>query len=278
MKTQFFIFCFILFTKILSIRILSKYGSTTIKCEDPNPENAIAFDSSGFGSKEDMFFTFSYEGNNGLGTQIKYKFEDNVDKEKDCQTYSQNLIKPKEPSSTSQSQVMNKVTLKHYYTINKEEDKNYLIIGFDCTSGELTIENTKENDGGNKAVIIIIIVVFSVFFVVIIIIVVISVIRRRKARAVRMAARMQMASGAYYPPPGMGMGMSVGMGMGMAPAYGSNYMMNNMPPQPNMMGSQPVAYSRMPNDATQIEPNSQNPEEIPQLNSGMRIKKAKAKV
>ena len=120
---------------------------------------------------------------------------------------------------------------------------------------------------------IIIIVVFVVFFVIIIVITVICCIRRRKARAARMAMRMQMASGAYYPPPGMGMGMSVGVGM--PPAYGSNYMMNNMPPQPNMMGSQPVAYSRMPNDATQIEPNAQNPDEIPQPNSGMRIKKTK---
>ena len=272
MKTQFFIFCFILFTKILSIKILSKYGSTTIDCKITNHENTIAFDSSGFGSKEDMFFTFSLEGSKGLESVIKYKFEDTVDKEQSSNYYYPSYGKTKDTSSTSESKVLNKVTLKHYYTINKEEDKNYLIIGFDCTSGELTIENTKENDSGNKAVIIII-VVFSVFFVVIIIIVVVSVIRRRKARAVRMAARMQMASGAYYPPPGMG--MSVGMGMGMAPAYGSNYMINNMPPQPNMMGSQPVAYSRMPNDVTQIEPNSQNPNEIPQPNSGMRIKKAK---
>ena len=179
--------------------------------------------------------------------------------------------KTKDSSSDSQSQVMGKYTYKHYYTINKEEDKKYLLIGFDCTSGDLTIENTKEDDGNKEMIIII--VVFVVFFVIIIVITVICCIRRRKARAARMAMRMQMASGAYYPPPGMGMGMSVGVGM--PPAYGGNYMMNNMPPQPNMMGSQPVAYSRMPNDATQVEPNAQNPDEIPQPNSGMRIKKTK---
>lgn len=271
MKTQFFIFCFFSFTKILSIRILSKYGSTTLTCGNPNQENTIAFDSSGFGSKEDMFFTFSLEGSKKLERFIYYKFEDEVDKEQESNTFDLSSAKTKDTSSTSESQVMDKVTLKHYYTINKEEDKNYLLIRFNCTSGTLTIENTKEND--SKKTMIIIIVVFSVFFGVIIIIVVISVIRRRRARAVRMAARMQMASGAYYPPPGMGMGMSVGVGM--PPAYGTGYMMNNIPPQPNMMGSQPVAYSRMPNDATQIEPNSQNPDEIPQPNSGMRIKKAK---
>ena len=145
------------------------------------------------------------------------------------------------------------------------------MIDFHCTNGDLTIENTKEDDGNKEMIIII--VVFVVFFVIIIVITVICCIRRRKARAARMAMRMQMASGAYYPQPGMSMGMSVGVGM--PPAYGSNYMMNNMPPQPNMMGSQPVAYSRMPNDATQIEPNAQNPDEIPQPNSGMRIKKTK---
>ena len=275
MKAKFFIFFFILFAKILSIRILEKYGSTTIICKSPGEdgyENAIALDSSGFDLKEDIFFTFKLEGRTtDMTSQIKYKFEDNVDRDVSSTIYYLQLSKTKDSSSNSQSQVMNKYTYKHYYTINKEEDKKYLLIGFDCTSGELTIENTKEDDGNKEMIIII--VVFVVFFVIIIVITVICCIRRRKARAARMAMRMQMASGAYYPPPGMGMGMSVGVGM--PPAYGGNYMMNNMPPQPNMMGSQPVAYSRMPNDATQIEPNAQNPDEIPQPNSGMRIKKTK---
>jgi len=273
MKAKFFIFFFILFAKILSIRILEKYGSTTITCKKPEEtiyENTIAFDSSGFNSKDDIFFTFKFEGTGNLNKEINYKFKDTVDKEQDPDTYYSLLDKTKEPSSTSQSQVMDKFTLKHYYTI-KKEDKNYLLIGYVCNSGSLTIENTKEDDGNKEMIIII--VVFVVFFVVVVVIIIICTIRRRKARAARMAMRMQMASGAYYPPPGMGMGMSVGVGM--PPAYGGNYMMNNMPPQPNMMGSQPVAYSRMPNDATQIEPNAQNPDEIPQPNSGMRIKKTK---
>ena len=275
MKAKFFIFFFILFAKILSIKILEKYGSTTIICKSPGEdgyENAIAFDSSGFNLKEDIFFTFKLEGvSTDMTTQIKYDFLDTVEGENNYNNYFNTNGKTKDSSSDSQSQVMGKYTYKHYYTINKEEDKKYLLIGFDCTSGDLTIENTKEDDGNKEMIIII--VVFVVFFVIIIVITVICCIRRRKARAARMAMRMQMASGAYYPPPGMGMGMSVGVGM--PPAYGSNYMMNNMPPQPNMMGSQPVAYSRMPNDATQIEPNAQNPDEIPQPNSGMRIKKTK---
>ena len=222
MKAKFFIFFFILFAKILSIKILEKYGSTTIKCNDPNDdnyENAIAFDSSGFNLKEDIFFTFKLEGvrTDMTTTQIKYDFLDTVEGENKNTNYFDNKGKTKDSSSDS-----------------------------DCTSGELTIENTKEDDGNKEMIIII--VVFVVFFVVIVVITIICCIRRRKARAARMAMRMQMASGAYYPPPGMSMGMSVGVGM--PPAYGSNYMMNNMPPQPNMMGSQPVAYSRMPNDAT----------------------------
>ena len=271
MKAKFFIFFFILFAKILSIKILEKYGSTTITCRNRGNENyvnAIALDSSGFALKDDIFFTFKLEGTTDMRTQINYEFLDAVEREENYRDYFNSNGKTKDSSSNSQSQVMGKYTYKHYYTINKEEDKKYLLIGFDCTSGELTIENTKEDDGNKEMIIII--VVFVVFFVVITII---CCIRRRKARAARMAMRMQMASGAYYPQPGMSMGMSVGVGM--PPAYGSNYMMNNMPPQPNMMGSQPVAYSRMPNDATQVEPNAQNPDEIPQPNSGMRIKKTK---
>ena len=275
MKAKFFIFFFILFAKILSIKILEKYGSTTITCRNRDNENyvnAIALDSSGFNLKDDIFFTFKLEkGTSDMRTQINYEFSDAVEREENYRDYFNSNGKTKDSSSNSQSQVMGKYTYKHYYTINKEEDKKYLLIGFDCTSGELTIENTKEDDGNKEMIIII--VVFVVFFVVIVVITIICCIRRRKARAARMAMRMQMASGAYYPQPGMSMGMSVGVGM--PPAYGSNYMMNNMPPQPNMMGSQPVAYSRMPNDATQVEPNAQNPDEIPQPNSGMRIKKTK---
>ena len=269
MKIKFFIFCFILFVKILSIRLLSKYGSTTIDCA--TGENIIAFDSSGFDLNKDMFFTFSLAKSKNLDAIINYKFEEFVEQKENYTKYAHFSGKTKTSSSSSETKVMDEVTFKRYYTIKKEEDNDYLLIRFVCQIGDLTIENTKE-DEGNKAMIIII-VVFVVFFVVIIVIVIICSIRRRKGRAARMAMRMQMASGAYYPPPGMGMGMSVGMGM--PPGYGSNYMMNNMPPQPHMMGSQPVAYSRMPNDVTQIEPNSKNPDEIPQPNSGMRIKKPK---
>ena len=246
---------------------MEKYSSIKLKCNDVK---SIAFDSRGFDLNENMFFTFHYIGmRNFLFDEIQYKFENDV------QEYHDNGYidgKRKDPLSSSEvKQDFNEYSIKNYYKISNEENKNYLLIGFHCTNEDLTIENTKDNEG--KKIIIIVIIVFVVFFVIIIVIIVICCIRRRKARAARMAMRMQMASGAYYPPPGMGMGMSVGVGM--PPAYGGNYMMNNMPPQPNMMGSQPVAYSRMPNDATQIEPNAQNPDEIPQPNSGMRIKKTK---
>ena len=83
--------------------------------------------------------------------------------------------------------------------------------------------------------------------------------------------RMQMASGGYYPQPGMNMGMSVGVGM--PPDYGSNYMMNNMPPQPGLKGPKPVTYSCMPNDATHIEPKA--PSELEPISSGKRMIKSK---
>ena len=91
------------------------------------------------------------------------------------------INKTKEPSNVPQSQVMNKYTYKHYYTINKEEDKYYLLIRFDCTSRHLTIENTKEFDGNKDMIIImIIIIVFAAFFVVVMVIIIIFTINHEK--------------------------------------------------------------------------------------------------
>ena len=263
MNTKFFILYFILFSNILSIKILQKYSSVKVRCTD---EKSIAFDSSGFNLNEDMFFTFSGKT---LEKTIYYKFEDNV---YDGTSYDINSAngKSKEPTSTYQTKSGKKVTsIKKYYSINKEEDKHYTLIGFYCKEGTLTIENTKENAGKKSNTIIIIVVV--VCGVVAIGIIIFSCIRAKKARAAKAAMRMQMASGGYYPQPGMNMGMSVGVGM--PPAYGNNCMMNNMPPQPGLISSNPVAYSRMPNDATQIEPNS--PNELPPVSSGKRKIKSK---
>ena len=265
MNTKFFILYFVSFSNILSIQILKKYSSIKVGCTD----KSIAFDSRGFNINDEMFFTFSLSGKK-LEKKIYYQFEDFVSEERTYQINSGNG-KSKEPTSSYETKSGNKVTINHYYSINKLEDKHYTLIGFYCEYGTLTIENTKE-DGGKKANTIIIIVVV-VCCVVVVGIIIFCCIRAKKTRAARAAMRMQMASGGYYPQPGMNMGMGMSVGIGMPPAYGSNYMMNNMPPQPGLISSQPVAYSRMPNDATQIEPNS--PNELAQPSSGKRIIKSK---
>ena len=80
---------------------------------------------------------------------------------------------------------------------------------------------------------------------------------------------MQAATNCYAQPV-----TGMGMGMGMTSGYGSGYAMNNMPPPPGNMGmQQPIAYSRVGNDVTQLEPKSPD-QYIPQ-SSGHRIKKNK---
>ena len=276
MKTKFIILYFFLVTNILSIEILQKYGSIEVDCPE---DKSIAFDSSGFNLNEEMFFGFKLKGR-GLYKEIYYKFLDTVDKELTLDyDLDETTGKTCTPTSSSEVKKMNEVTsMTKYYTIKKDENKNFAIIDFTClVGGKLTIENTKEDSGKKVNTIIIIVVVVVV--VVVIVVIVISCIKRKKARAAKAAMRMAMASGNYYPQPGMNMGMSVGVGMTPGypayPGYGNNYMANNMPPQPNNINSKPVAYSRVGNDLTQIEPNSPNPNENPPMTSGLRIKNKK---
>lgn len=274
MKAKFIILFLFLVTNILSIKILQKYSSIEVQCPQ---EKSIAFDSSGFNLNEEMFFVFKLKGR-GLQKKIYYRFYDEVD-EKEVYDLDENRDKVSTPTSSSEVKKMDEITsMTKYYTIKKDENRNFVVIDFTCSvGGTLTIENTKE-DGGKKANTIIIIVVVVVV-VVVIVVIVITCIKRKKARAAKAAMRMAMASGSYYPQPGMNMGMSVGVGMTPGypgyPGYGNNYMMNNMPPQPNNISSKPVAYSRVGNDLTQIDPNSPNPNEIPPMTSGVRIKNKK---
>ena len=93
---------------------------------------------------------------NFLFDEIQYKFENDV------QEYHDNDYidgKRKGPISSSEvKQGFNEYSIKNYYKISKDENKNYLLIGFHCTNGDLTIENTKDNEG--KKIIIIVIIVF----------------------------------------------------------------------------------------------------------------------
>lgn len=271
-KYKFFIFFFFLFKNILSINnVFGKYGSVKVKCLEVN---SVAFDSSEFNINDEMYFTFSLNAK-GLYKTIYYQFMDNVNEEQDKVPYY-DTGSSKDPTSSNSIKKNNKVTSeKKYYTINKENEEKFVVLRFNCPTGTLTIENTKNNAGKTANTIIIIAVVCSV--VISAVIITIVCIKRKKKRAAKAAMRAQMASGSYYPQPAMSMGMGMGapmsVGVGMSPGYGTNYMMNNMLPQPGVNAMQPVPYSRMGNDQTQLDPNPSD--DIPPATSGKRIKRTK---
>ena len=267
-KFIFLILFSFLLSEILSIETISKYGTVDVKCSD----DRVIFDSSGFNLNEDMYFTFSLSttSTSKLESKIKYDFHSFVD---DSNADILSCSRKSTSSTSTSSKSGYTKTYKTYYTINKDKDEKYLLIEFYCSSGTLTIENTEENKG--KQAIIIIVVVVVVCAVIAIIVIVCTCIRRRQrqmAKASMQTAKtgmiMQAAANAanYYAQPVMGMGMTSG--------YGSGYAMNNMPPPPGNMGmQQPIAYSRVGDDVTQIEPKSPG-QYVPQ-SSGQRIKKSK---
>ena len=264
-KFIFLVLFSILLSEIISIETLNKYSSVKVECY----EKRIIFDSSGFNLNDEMYFTFSLTStfSSSLEDTINYDFHNFVDDEN---AFSKSCLKHARTSASSSSSSGSKTTYKNYYTIKKDKDENYLLIEFYCSSGSLTIENTEENKG--KQVTIIIVVVVVVFAVIFTIIIVCTCIRRRQAQMAR--ASMQMAKTGMIMQAAANCYAQPVMGMGMASGYGSGYAMNNMPPPPGNIGmQQPIAYSRVGNDVTQLEPNSPG-QYIPQ-SSGHRIKKSK---
>ena len=285
------LFSFLL-NQILSIEPLSKYGSVTVYCPE---DSRILFNSSEFNLNEEMYFTFTLTvdeytarerkrsssststkpSSEFIKDKINYQFYPNNilnDPDIDTKSCSSSVDQTTETSSTSSRETK----YNKYYAISKNVDNDYLLIEFDChkcEDGELKIENTKENKGKQaKILIIVIIVVFVVIFIVVIVCVCIKRRQRQMAKASMQMAKtgmiMQAAANAanYYAQPAMGMGMTSG--------YGSGYAMNNMPPPIGNMGmQQPIAYSRVGDDVTQIQPKSPG-QYIPQ-SSGQRIKKSK---
>ena len=291
-KLIFLILFLFLLNQILSIKPLPKYGSVTTTCFG---DSKILFNSTDFNLNEEMYFTFtlSVEGATKQGTKRSSSkststrpSSDYIDDEIYYQFYPNNIINDpdinvencctssvKSTTDTS-STTGSKTKYNKYYTINKNVDNDYLLIEFSCNKGELEIENTKENKGKQvKIIIIVIIVVCAVITIVIIVCACIKRRQRQMAKASMQMAKtgmiMQAAANCCAQPV-----MGMGMGMGMASGYGSGYAMNNMPPLPGNMGmQQPIAYSRVGNDVTQLEPNSPG-QYIPQ-SSGHRIKKSK---
>lgn len=273
-KFIFLILFSFLLSEILSIKSLAKYGSVELKCSNVN---RIVFDSSGFNLNEEMYFTLtltlsisrgssSSSSSKYLGDEINYEFypdDINDDGNVDSLSCSKHV-----GSTTESSSDVNGKKYYKYYAISKNVDNDYLLMDFDCRDGSLKIENTKENKGKQQKIIIIVVVVFFVVLFVVVI-VCISVKRRQQQMArtgmkMATAGMMMQAAANCYPQPVMGM----------ASGYGSGYAMNNMPPPPGNMGiQQPVAYSRVGNDVTQIEPKYPN-QFVPQ-SSEKRIKKNK---
>ena len=257
------------FNKIFSYELLQKYGSKSVICSS-NSYQKIAFNSSGFKLNEGIYFTFDYN-NECYETKLYYQFHDipNIDDIFDISTYQIEKSTTPVSSVNSDSKGKNKYnSYKKFYTINKDEDKNVLILKYKCEKGSVTIENTKEDKGKqNKILIIVLVVVLCAGVIVMIVCVCI----RRKKRQMQRAAMKASAAQMYSQSMGMGMGMAPGMVQPMAAGYGSNVMMNNLLPQVNI-GSQPVAYSRVGNDVTQLA--SPTPNSIMnQPSSGKRMGK-----
>ena len=248
----FFTFFYFLLNKITSIELLEKYSSVEVRCS----EKRIAFNSADFNLNEEIYFSLTLD-REGVDKYLDYDFFDNVDISDAPEVLGLDLSK-KEESGPSFSKTVNGRTTSEtrHFTIQKVEDKKFIVMGFDC-KGTLTIENTKEDEQKNK--IIIIVVVMCVFVVIVIIIIAVCCYRRRKLQLGQQALQMGAMGGAGYYPQGQ---------VGVVNAYGSNYMMNNVPPvQPNMMVS-PGAYSPMGNDVTQVAP----PKSTDQVYSSKRIK------
>ena len=156
---------------------LKKYEKVTV----PSTEAHIIFDSSDFKKGEEIYFKVTADSFNE--DYLLYKFFDdgasmaNVD----LDTY-----KKATPSKTDNEYDGEEiVSVTKYFTIKKDErdlgslEGKYLVIVFDCT-GNVLIENTKENEGKTTMIVIIVVVVVVVILVAICIF---CYCKRRKALA-----------------------------------------------------------------------------------------------
>ena len=156
---------------------LKKYEKVTV----PSTEDHIIFDSSDFKKGEEIYFKVTADSFND--DFLLYKFFDdgasmaNVD----LDTY-----KKATPSKTDNEYDGEEiVSVTKYFTIKKDErdlgslEGKYLVIVFYCT-GNVLIENTKEDEGKTTMIVIIVVVVVVVIAVAICIF---CYCKRRKALA-----------------------------------------------------------------------------------------------
>ena len=134
---------------------LKKYKKVTV----PASDELIIFDSSDFDIGEEIYFKIIADSFNK--DYLLYKFFDNgVSMSND----NLNNYKKANPSKTdNEYDGGNIVSVTKYYTIKKDERElgsikgKYLVIVFDCT-GNVLIENTKENEGKTTMIVVIVVV------------------------------------------------------------------------------------------------------------------------
>ena len=156
---------------------LKKYEKVTV----PSSDAHIIFDSSDFKKGEEIYFKVTADSFNEDYLLYKF-FDDGASMANDeLDTY-----KKATPSKTDNEYDGGEiVSVTKYFTIKKDErdlgslEGKYLVIVFDCT-GNVLIENTKEDEGKTTMIVIIVVVVVVVIAVAICIF---CYCRRRKALA-----------------------------------------------------------------------------------------------
>jgi hypothetical protein len=156
---------------------LKKYEKVTV----PSTEDHIIFDSSDFKKGEEIYFKVTADSFNE--DYLLYKFYD------DGASMANPVLdtyKKASPSKTDNEYDHGEiVSVTKYFTIKKDErdlgslEGKYLVIVFYCT-GNVLIENTKENEGKTTMIVIIVVVVVVVIAVAICIF---CYCKRRKALA-----------------------------------------------------------------------------------------------
>ena len=175
-KLIFLILFLFLLNHILSIQLLSTYGSVIVTCPK---DSRILFNSSYFNLNEEMYFTFTltvdstytqYSKKTSKSTTTSTRTSSYfIDDEINYHFYPNNILNdpnfyygggtPIKSTTETSSTLSGETKYNKYYTISKNIDNDYLLIEFDCTDctkckkGSLKIENTKENKGKKVTII-----------------------------------------------------------------------------------------------------------------------------
>ena len=134
---------------------LKKYGKVTVKGEG---DDYIVFDSSGFKTNAEMYFKISAK--KFIYPEVDYEFFDDPDTGTEYKHSEQDYVN-KTGTETNSGIVTN------FYTIKKDKKHletfkgKYMTLYFYC-EGDVTIENTKENESPKTGIIIAVVLVGAV--------------------------------------------------------------------------------------------------------------------